>query len=118
MGGVDRVAGSLQCEIGLDRRADIESATVKQGPAAVGTLGRADVSRDARLQFGLNMAGVVLKQNELRRDRHIRFALENPMSVGGLERNQRLAGSDDRLVQFRTAAAEGRQCSCGRSYSV
>ncbi len=52
---VDRVASRLQREIGLDRGAEIESAAIKQRPAAIRSLGRADVSGDARLQLGLDV---------------------------------------------------------------
>ena len=99
---IERIPGRLQREIRFDRRADVESAAVEQRPAAVLALGRSNVSRDARLQLGLDPAEIVLQQNELGRDRHIRLELENPMSVGMLERDQRLAGPRDRLVEPRT----------------
>jgi len=40
----------LQGEVGLDGGADIQIATVKQGPAAVGSLGAAQIGADLRLQ--------------------------------------------------------------------
>ena len=92
MGRIKRIPGGLQREIRFDRRADVESAAIEQRPAAVLALGGSNVSRDARLQLGLDPAQIVLQQYELGGDRDIRLQLKNPMSVSMLERDQRLAG--------------------------
>ena len=78
-------------------------------------LGCADVARDARLQLGLDAAEVVLQQDVLGRDRHVGLQLENPMSVGVLQGDQRLAGARDRLVESRSRGRGGAgQRSCRR----
>jgi len=74
---------------------------MKQRPTVIRTLRRANVSRNARLQLGLDAAEVVLEQDELRRDRHIGLELEDPVSVWVLQAYQRLAGSHDSLVEPR-----------------
>src|ERR1700738_3967654 len=61
VGRVDRVPRGLQREISFDRSAEVESAPMKQRPTAIRTLGRANVSRDPRLQLGLDAAEVVLE---------------------------------------------------------
>ncbi len=103
VGCVDWIPRGFQREISFDRSAEVESAPMKQRPTAIRTLGRANVSRDARLQLGLDAAEVVLEQDELRRDRHVGLELEDPVSVWVLQADQRLAGSHDSLVEPRRA---------------
>ena len=102
---VDRIPGRLQREISLYRRADVESAPVKQRPAAVPALGCADIPGDPRLQFRLYTAEIMLEQDEFRRDRHVGLQFEDPMSVRMLQGDQRFAGSRDRLVEPRLVDA-------------
>ena len=110
----DRIASRLQCEIGLDRSAEIESAPVEQRPPAVRALDGANIPCDPRLQFRLDGAEIVLEQDELRRDRHVGLQLEDPMSVGVLQGDQRFFGSRDRLIEAPCvdAAAQDRHFFC------
>src|SRR5215831_21042718 len=56
----DRIPGGLQREISLDRRAEVESAPVKQRPTPVCALGRANIPGDPCLQLRLDTAEIVL----------------------------------------------------------
>ena len=71
---------------------------MEQRPSPVRALSCANILGDPRLQFRLNAAEIVLEQDELRRDRHIGFQLEDPVSVRVLQGDERLAGLRDRLV--------------------
>src|SRR6516162_4494210 len=96
---IGRVPRRLQREIGLDRTTEVESAAVEQRPTAIGTLGRTDVLGDACLELGLDLAEIMLEQNELRRDSNVGLQLEDPMPVRVLECYQRFACSHDRFVE-------------------
>ena len=77
---------------------------MEERPTAIRALVCANISGDARLQLRLDLPEIVLKQNELGRDGRIGLKFEDPMSVGVLQRHQRLATAEDRIVQPRSMA--------------
>ncbi len=105
-------------EIGLDRSAEIESAPVEQRPAAVRALDGTNIPGDPRLEFRLDAAEIVLEQDELRRDRHVGLQLEDPMSVGVLQGDQRFAGARNRLVEARCVNATTQDRYFFRAYFI
>ena len=98
---VQRVADRLQREICFDRRVQIGGAAEEQRPAAIWTLNRSEVARDALFEVGVDRAEIMLQQNVFGRDRRIRLKFEDPIAVAVLQREQRLDRSGDRRIERR-----------------
>ena len=109
-GGV--VAGQLQGIVGLDAGAHVEIATIEQRPAAVLALGVAQVVGDLALDHVVDLAEVVLEQDEFRGDRRIRLEIELPMAIRRLAPLQRgLRFGDGRFQPFVQPVGLGRAMS-------
>ena len=95
------VAGELQGVVGLDRAADIEVAAVIERPAAVLGLCGAQVAAELRLQRRVDLVQEVHHHDVLGRDGAVGLELEQPVAVGVLPRDQRVAGIRDGAIQRR-----------------
>ena len=104
---IDRVAGRLQREIGLDRGAEIEGAAVEQRPAAMRRPGwRADSARCAASSSGVDRVEIMLQQDIFGRDRRVGLELERP---NGRPRAAATAAIRPRARSRHRAAAQPRR---------
>ena len=88
---VDRIADHLEREIGLHRRADVESAVAEQRPAAVIALDAAQIDRDLGFKRGIDrLAEIMPQQHVFGGNGGVGFEFEHPMAVRALLREQRL----------------------------
>ncbi len=103
-----RIAGALECEVGFHRRGDVEVAAVKQRPATVIRLDRADVMGQFALDISVDLVEVMLQQQVFRGNRDVGLELEHPVPVRFLLAQQRAGRALDRLV-------EAGRCQVGRT---
>src|ERR1700751_565046 len=79
----------LERKVSLDAGAQIETAFVKQWPAAVSALDAAQISSNEAFQLQIRaLAAKVAKQHVFRRNGRVGFELEAPMSVRLLMRRE------------------------------
>jgi hypothetical protein len=89
--GLDIVADQLQGIVGLDAGGDVESAVVEQRPAAMRALDTAQIDADLALQVGLDAVQEVFQQDVFGRNGGVGLQFEDPMAVGLLAAEQRIA---------------------------
>ena len=98
--GLCVVADHLEREIGLHAGAHVEITLVKQRPAAMRALDAAQIHRDFRFQGCVHrFAEIVPQQHIFGRDGGVGLELEDPMTVGTLEREQRIGRRGDGAIE-------------------
>src|SRR6185437_10059877 len=109
--GEDRLAGALhmwrvgivtdqlQRVIGFDRTAQVELAAEVKRPAAVPALSLSQVDRELALELRLDLIQEMHHQDVFGRNGAIGLELEDPVPVGPLLPDQRVAGGGDRLTE-------------------
>ncbi len=72
---------------------------MKQRPAALRGLARAQIDSDLALQLLVDAVEIMLQQDVFRRDRAIGFQLEHPVAICVLTACERRGGAIDRIGQ-------------------
>ena len=90
--GVGRIAREAKRPVGLDRGRELAGAAVEVRPRAIGALLGADPSRRALRLLGLADSQELPQEHVLGVHRHVCLQLALPVALGGLEREQPLAG--------------------------
>ena len=98
--GVGVVAEHLEREIGLYARRHVETAVLKQRPAAARLLVRANIPGKLDLKTVADRrATEMMEEDVFRGDRHVGLELEHEMTVGPLRLQESRLGAVDRAIE-------------------
>src|SRR6185437_9076359 len=111
------VPGELQRIVGLDRAADIELPSMIEGPAAVGRLLLAQIDSELALESRVDLIQIMHHQDVFGGNGAVGLELEEPVSVGPLQPDERIARGRDRLTETlqRTRGTRARHVRAGQS---